>query len=68
MQHFDGDFALVAEVMGQVHRRHAAGTELALDPVAVGEGGGQARQRIGNGGIPWSEVRWEDTVIDSTWR
>ncbi len=29
------------QILGQVYRRHAAGTELALDPVAVGQGSGE---------------------------
>jgi hypothetical protein len=36
------DVAPVLEVLGQVHRGHTAGAELAQDAVAVGEGGGQA--------------------------
>ena len=42
-QHLDGDLALVLEVHGEIHRRHAASPEFALDPVAVGQGGNQAR-------------------------
>ena len=34
----DGDPAIVLEVLGEVHRGHAAGAELALEAVAVGEG------------------------------
>ena len=34
--------ALVFHVLRQPDRGHAAGTELALDPVAVGQGGGEA--------------------------
>ena len=41
-QHLDGHLALVLEVLGQVHRGHAAGPELALDAVAVGKGRGEA--------------------------
>ncbi len=46
LQHLDRDLAVVLEVLGQVHRGHAAGPELALDAVAVGEGGGEP---IGDG-------------------
>ena len=45
-QHLERDLAVVAQVVGQVDGGHAAGAELALDPVAVGEGGGQAREGI----------------------
>ena len=38
-QDLDGDLAVVLEVLGEVHRGHAARAELALDPVAVGECG-----------------------------
>ena len=46
------------EVLSQVHGGHAALTELALDPVAIGEGGNESighvvisqRQRLGETG------------------
>ena len=41
-QDLDGDLAVVLEVLGQVHRGHAALAQLALDAVAVGERGGEA--------------------------
>ena len=44
-EHLEGDVAVVLEVVGQVDRGHAALAELALEPVAVLKGGGQARQR-----------------------
>ena len=34
------------QIPGQEHRGHAALAELALDPVAALEGGGQARERV----------------------
>jgi hypothetical protein len=37
----DRDFAVMLEVLGQIHRGHAAGPQLLLDAVAVGEGGGE---------------------------
>jgi hypothetical protein len=43
-QHLDGDLAVVLEVVGEVDGGHAAGTEFALEPVAVGEGRAQAFQ------------------------
>ena len=41
-EHFDGHFPAVAEVVGQVDGGHPALAELALDPVAVGQGGSEA--------------------------
>jgi hypothetical protein len=38
----DGDIALVLEVVGQVHRGHAALPKLALEAVATAKGGGEA--------------------------
>src|SRR5690242_14295621 len=41
-ENLDCDFAVMLEVGGEIHRRHAPRTELALDSVTVGEGGAQA--------------------------
>ena len=38
-QHLDGDLAVVLQVLGEVHRGHAALAQLALDAVAVGQSG-----------------------------
>ena len=48
-EHLDGDPAVVLEVLRQVHGGHAARAELPLDPVAVGEGFGQAGERVRHG-------------------
>ena len=40
----DGDLAIVLQVLGEIHRGHAAGAQLPLDPVAVGQG---ERQSVG---------------------
>ncbi len=32
---FDGNLAVVLEVVGEVDRGHAAGAQLALDPIAI---------------------------------
>ena len=40
--------AVVLEVLGEVHRRHAALTQLALEAIAVGEGGHQAIEQLGH--------------------
>ena len=37
LEHLERDVAIVLEVVREVHGRHAAGAELALDAVAVGE-------------------------------
>ena len=42
LQDLERHLALVLEVLGQVDGGHAALAELPLDPVAVGEGGGEA--------------------------
>jgi hypothetical protein len=42
VEHLDGHLAVVPEIVRQVDRGHAAGAELALDAVAVGERGGEA--------------------------
>ena len=42
IEHLDGDGAVVAEVVGEVVGGHAAGADLAVDAVAVGECRGQA--------------------------
>jgi len=36
LEHLDGYFAMVLQVLGEVDRRHPAVAELALDCVAVG--------------------------------
>ena len=47
-QDLDGDLAVVLEVVGEIDRGHAAGAELALDAVAVGQGGRELGQRVGH--------------------
>ena len=42
LQDLERDLAVVLEVLGEVDGGHAALAELALDAVAVGEGGGEA--------------------------
>ncbi len=36
-EHLDGHLAMVLEILGEIHRRHAAGAEFALNRVSVGE-------------------------------
>ena len=47
-QHLHGDLAVVLEVFREVDRGHAATTDLALDLVAVGQGGAETVD-IGHG-------------------
>ena len=49
LQHLDGDFAVVLEVLGEVDGGHAPRAELPLDAVPVGEGAGQVRERVDQG-------------------
>jgi hypothetical protein len=42
LTNLENDPVPVREVLRQVHGGHAAGAQLALDPVAVGKGGGKA--------------------------
>ena len=39
-EELEGDRAVVPEVVGEVHRGHAAAPELALEPVAAANKGG----------------------------
>ncbi len=47
-QQLEGDPAVVPEVMGQIHRGHAAGTDFTLEPVAFGEGRLQPGDELGH--------------------
>jgi hypothetical protein len=40
-EHLDRDLAVVLQVVGEVHRGHATRAQLAVEAVAVGEGGGE---------------------------
>ena len=53
----DGDFAIVARVVGEVYGGHAAGAQLALEGVAVGHGFLQAIKRISHEVKIWSDRR-----------
>ena len=46
LQDLEGDGAVVLEVLGQIDRGHPAAAEFALDRVAAGEGGLQAREDL----------------------
>ena len=45
-QYLDGHLAVVLEVLGEIHRGHAARTEFALDGIAIGEGRGETHRSI----------------------
>ncbi len=50
LQHLDGDFAMVLQVLGEVDRRHAAAAEFTLDRVAVGKRGLQSGEQVSQWG------------------
>jgi hypothetical protein len=43
LEDFDRDLAVVLQVMGEIHRRHTANAERALDVIAAGEGSRELR-------------------------
>jgi hypothetical protein len=47
VEHLDRHEAVVPQVAGEIHRGHAAVTELALDRVAAGQGGFEVFQGLG---------------------
>ena len=55
LQNLERHLALVLQIVRQVHRGHAALTELALDGVAAFQGCVQARDGIGLGRTPGSD-------------
>ena len=54
MQQLDRHLAVVLEVVREIDRGHAARAELALDAVAVGEGGGEASLGVAHWCFPKS--------------
>ena len=48
VQHLERHLAAVPNVLGQIDRGHAPGTELSLDPVAVGDRRAESRYRVGH--------------------
>ena len=52
-EQLERDPPVVAEVLGQVDGGHAAGADLALDPVAVGQGELEAALRLGHAAGLW---------------
>jgi hypothetical protein len=73
----EGDGAVVAEVLGQIHDGHAAAAELALERIAIGEGVAQAvrhahggsrgprNELAGTGWGPWlSKPRYRRCASD----
>jgi hypothetical protein len=51
-EHLDGDLALVAQVVSEVDGGHPALPQLALDPIAPGEGGAEVIERSGRHAEP----------------
>jgi hypothetical protein len=63
-QDFDGDLTAVLAVFGQVDRRHAAATNLPLDHISVGEGGGEGGERVCHGGNDGADgIRTHDPLV-----
>ncbi len=56
-QHLERDFAVVAHVVREVHGRHAARAELALDPVAAFEGRRQAADGVAHAASTFTSGR-----------
>ena len=50
-EHLEGDAAVVADVLGEIDGRHAAGADLAVEAVAVREGGLETAEELGHGGF-----------------
>jgi hypothetical protein len=48
LEHFDRDLPIVFDVMSEIHGRHAALTELALDAIPLGQGAAKAGRSVGN--------------------
>ena len=46
VQHLEGDPAILPEILCQVHRSHSTAAELALERVAVGQGGLESFQGL----------------------
>ena len=46
MEDLDGDVAIVADIVREIDGCHAAGSELAVDAIAIGKGGGQSRENV----------------------
>ncbi len=78
VQHLDRDPPAVAQVAREVDRRHAAAADLALEAVAVDEGGLQTAYELGNalllsspllvdGGIRPEGTRWREASATSGW-
>jgi len=57
-QHLERDLAVVPDVRREVHRRHAAGADLALEAIVPGEGGVQLRDHVSHRGtVAWLPPR-----------
>ena len=65
-EHLERDRPVVPEIVRQPHRRHSAPAELALDPVAVGQGGGEEVGRGGRHGPAAIRARTTASQFDTT--
>src|SRR6185312_10109386 len=46
VEHLDSDLAMVLQILGEIHGRHAAGAEFALDAIAIGQRWGQSSNGV----------------------
>ena len=60
-QHLERDLTVVAEILRQVHRRHAPGAELALDSIAVMKSVAKLRDEITVHSSPFTVHRFGRT-------
>ncbi len=56
VEHLDGHLAVVPDVLGEIHRGHAARAQLPLDPVAVGQRRGEAGRRPRHGATAFANA------------
>src|SRR6266702_4631222 len=61
-QHLQGDGAIVLQIPGEIHGRHATGADLTLDSIALGEGRPETFQRIGHASPRYRPAKTAATV------
>ena len=57
MKDLDGDFAVMLEIVREIHRRHSARAEFAIDAIPVGEGGAKQFEGGGHCALRWMRGR-----------
>ena len=60
---------MVSQVIGEVDRCHSAGTQLALDLIAVGENFAKAIRGLGHAGhnVAWSRAGRQQNISATGW-